>query len=64
MKRYIKKMDKFFRKHPMWNSTAHFMVGIGVGFLLAHPTGGIHPVRWGVAFLVVGLLIHLKAMFE
>lgn len=64
MKRYIKKMDKFFWSHPRWNSLAHILIGIGVGFILARPLATIHPVRWGIAFIVVGLLIHLKAMFE
>jgi hypothetical protein len=64
MNKYWKKILKFFRKNPSWNTTAHFMIGIGVGFFLAHPTGGVHPVRWGIAFIVVGSLIHLMAAFE
>ena len=64
LQKSLKKMETFFKRHAAWNAVAHFMIGIGVGFLLSHPTGGIHPVRWGIAFVIVGTLIHLKAMFE
>lgn len=56
-----KKVVKYFTKHPLENASAHILVGIGVGFLLTYPLAASHPVRWGVAFLVLGAGWHLYA---
>lgn len=57
----FKKMEKYYSKHVWENSLAHLLIGIGFGFLLTYPMAATHPVRWGVAFLLVGLVWHLKA---
>jgi len=57
----IKNIMKHFSKHPMHNSLIHVVVGAGIGMLLAYPVAGAHPVRWGVALIVVGLLGHVWA---
>lgn len=54
-----KQIEKYFSKHVFFNSAVHALVGIGVGILLANPFAGVHPIRWGVAFLAVGILGHL-----
>lgn len=59
---YSNKVLKYFAKHPSENALAHICVGLGFGFLLTYPLAATHPVRWGAFFLVVGLLMHVKAM--
>jgi len=61
MKGYNKCL-KYFSKRPFYNAVVHAIFGIGVGFLLTYTIAGIHPVRWGVAFIVIALLGHLQAM--
>lgn len=56
-----KKATKYFTKRPLENASAHILVGIGVGFLLTYPLAGVHPVRWGLAFLAAGVAWHLYA---
>ena len=55
----MKQVERFFTKHTSYNAAVHGVAGIGIGMLLTYPLAGIHPVRWGVAFLVLGLLGHL-----
>ncbi len=52
---------KYFEKHPNTNSFIHVIGGIGIGFLLTYPLAGSHPVRWGIAFLVLSVLGHVWA---
>lgn len=54
-------MSKYFVKHPEVNSLVHVLVGVGLGFLLTYPVAGIHPVRFGLAFLALGALGHVWA---
>ncbi len=56
-----KKIILYFKKHPMYNSIVHGIGGVGIGILLASPVAGVHPVRFGVAFLLVGVAGHLYA---
>jgi hypothetical protein len=58
---YSKKANKYFAKHPWENSTAHTLLGIGVGFLLTYPLAQAHPVRWALVFIILAGLMHLKA---
>jgi len=55
-------MLKYFGKRPLFNAIVHVIAGIGIGFLLTYSVAGIHPVRWGIAFIVIALLGHLQAM--
>lgn len=59
---YSKKVNKYFAKHPWENSIAHTLLGLGAGFLLTYPLVQSHPVRWGMVFIILGLLMHAKAM--
>jgi len=61
MKQYTQ-MLKYFGKRPFFNAVVHTILGIGIGFLLTYTVAGIHPVRWGVAFVVIALFGHLQAM--
>lgn len=48
----------------MYNAFVHVVVGVGVGMLLTYPLAGDHPVRWGVALLVAGVLGHLYPLMQ
>lgn len=56
-----KKVNSFFSKHVMFTASIHFIGGIGVGAILTYPLFGSHPVRWGLALIIVALLGHLYA---
>lgn len=55
----MKKVMVFAKKHPVYIATIHAIGGIGIGILIASPLAGIHPVRWGLAFIVLSILGHL-----
>ena len=59
MMKLYKKGLLYFSKHPLHNAVVHVLCGMGIGMLLTYPMAGIHPVRWGVAFLALGILGHL-----
>lgn len=46
----------------MFNSTIHFIGGIGIGILLTYPLVGQHPVRWGISFIILAVLGHIYAL--
>lgn len=58
MHKLEKNMMKHFEKNPRFNSYVHVLAGVGIGFLLAYPVAGAHPVRWGLVFLVLSILGH------
>ena len=59
----MKKGMIFMKKHPTYNAMVHAIGGIGIGILIASPVAGIHPVRFGIAFMIVSLLGHAYAWF-
>lgn len=61
MEKYHTKMMKYFTKHQGFNSYVHFAGGLGVGFLLTYPIAREHPVRWGLAFVILSVLGHFYA---
>lgn len=61
MKMY-NKMLKYFSKRPFYSAVVHVVAGIGIGFLLTYSVAGIHPVRWGVAFLLLAVIAHIPAL--
>ncbi|MDD2822693.1 MAG: hypothetical protein PHQ59_01295 [Candidatus Daviesbacteria bacterium] len=38
---------------------ANLIVGIGIGALLANLLFGLHPIKWGIGLIAVGVLIYL-----
>ena len=58
---YIQRAEKYFSKHPMFNSAVHVSGGIAIGLLLTYPFAGPHPVRWAFVFGVLALLGHIYA---
>lgn len=50
---------KYSRRHPVYNSAVHMLIGVGLGALLTYPIFGSHPVKWGIGLIAVGLLGHL-----
>lgn len=59
----MKKVMAFAKKHPAYIASIHALGGIGIGILVASPIAGIHPVRWGIAFLVLSMLGHVYMWF-
>lgn len=53
-----KQIKKYFEKNAYYNSAVHLLIGVGIGILLA-PSTGIHPVRWAVALIAIGVFGHL-----
>ncbi len=58
-----KTIVNYFSKHVSFNSTTHFLIGLGLG-ILVNPWTGTHPIRWGVGLLVLGLLMHVYPLFN
>ena len=54
-----KKIVSYLSRHPSYNGATHLILGVGVGILITYPFIQTHPVRWGVALIVIGLLGHL-----
>ncbi len=59
----MKKAEVYMKKHPMYNALIHALGGIGIGILIASPVVGIHPVRFGIAFLIASALGHAYTWF-
>ncbi len=58
-KRGVKSMSR----HPWFNSWSHLVAGVGIGIIVARPLAVDHPIRWGVGFLAVFVLMHLYMTF-
>jgi len=52
---------RYFAKHVDFNSLTHIFIGMGIGALLTYPVFGVHPVRFGLAFLALGIAGHIWA---
>lgn len=59
-----KTVTKYLSGHPYYNALIHTFVGIGLGALLVMPLFDGHTVRWGIAFLALGLLGHLYPLTQ
>jgi hypothetical protein len=55
----MQKIKKYMVKHPMYNAINHFLAGLGVGSLLVHPFFDPHPVKYGLALIVIAILGHV-----
>ncbi len=51
----------YFRRHEMFNGAIHALAGVGIGILITYPLAGVHPVRWGLFFLALGVAGHVWA---
>ncbi len=54
----IKKLEKYFSKHVWYGNFVHVLAGVGIGILITYPLAGVHPIRWGLALLGLGILGH------
>ena len=61
---FYKNMTKFFSKHPDQNAFVFLMLGVGIGFCLAYPVIGEHPLRWGGLFVLMGAVGLVWAGFQ
>lgn len=55
----FKKIEKYFKSHPFYNSSVHLIGGMGLGIFITYPLVGEHPLRWAIVLLSVGILAHL-----
>ena len=60
----MKEIEKYFASHVRYNSAIHVLAGIGIGILITYPLIGAHPIRWGLAFLGLGVLGHLYPLIQ
>lgn len=58
-----KKVQEYFKAHPYYNSAVHVLIGVGLGILLTYPLVGAHPLRYGLALLGLGAVLHFCPMF-
>lgn len=49
------KILKYYGKHPLYAVVVNLIIGIGLGILISRPLG-VHPLRSGLAILLVGVL--------
>jgi hypothetical protein len=61
MTKYCKATMKYFEKHAGFNGLTHISLGVGIGALLTYPVAGVHPVRFGLVFLILGIIGHVWA---
>jgi hypothetical protein len=54
---------KYFKKHPAFTASVHFVGGVGLGVLIARPVFAAHPIRWGVILVGLAVLGHIYAWF-
>jgi hypothetical protein len=64
MEKQIKKLERYLAKHVWFSNGIHVLGGVGIGILVTYPMVGVHPVRWGLAFLGVAILGHLWALTQ
>jgi hypothetical protein len=57
-----KRVIQYFSHHVEYNAAVHTLGGIGLGILLASPIADPHPVRWGIALLLISLAGHFYAL--
>jgi len=57
----VKKISRYFSKHVFVNSFVHIVIGAGLGVLLTHGIFDPHPVRFGIIFLVLGVVGYIYA---
>jgi hypothetical protein len=62
--RNLKKIEKYFSKHVYLNSLGHLIGGVGIGALLTNSFLNPHPVRYGIALIVVAVLFHVYAYYK
>jgi F0F1-type ATP synthase assembly protein I len=48
-----KQLLKYYGKHPLYAIFVNVIIGIGLGILLSRPLG-VHPLRYGIALLLIG----------
>ncbi len=56
-----KKASAYFKKHVLYTSLIHLIGGIGIGIIIARPIAAEHPLRWGLALIIISLFGHLYA---
>lgn len=59
-----RKLLAYFEKHPLHNAVIHLVGGMGLGILLTYPLVGRHPLRWGVALIVLAVCGHLYVLLK
>ncbi len=52
---------EYFKKHPAYVASVHFLGGVGIGILIARPVFSAHPVRWGLVLIGLAVVGHVYA---
>lgn len=55
----FQKSEKYFSKHPFYNSLVHACGGIAFGIIIARPFDGGHPLQLAGIFFAISLAGHL-----
>ncbi len=61
MKKFSKSARKYLGAHTQFSGLVHLLFGIGIGVILTYPIAGVHPLRFGFMFLVLGILGYVWA---
>jgi hypothetical protein len=64
MGKFYKNTMKYFSKYPDQNAFVSLLAGLGIGFLLAYPVVGEHPIRWGGLFVLMAVVGYAWAGFQ
>lgn len=59
----IKKLLKYYGKHPIFLAFISLFFGLGLGIIISRPLGD-HPLRYGLALIALAILGKLYAFFQ
>lgn len=64
MAKIFQRIENYFKNHTTYTAFVHILVGVGIGILLTHTAFDPHPLRWGLIFLLAGVLGHLYPLLN
>lgn len=64
LEKRLRKIEAYLNSHTTYNALIHICTGVGIGILLTHPLLDPHPLRWGFAFLAIGILGHIYPLLK
>ncbi len=58
------KLNKYFTKHPSYNSLIHVFIGLGIAWLISLSWGySVLPLILGIVFIIAGIIGHVYPLF-
>lgn len=64
MNKSVKRVHDYFSENIWYTKLVYMIGGIGVGIIISGPFAGVHPVRWGLAFILLAALLHLYPLLS